>query len=133
MVFVILFRLFGDEFHLLGGLFGGKRGFMLGGSSGDVLFLGFVGLFVLIDMGVEIVHDFFELLMDFDFFVVGGWFTGFGLDKDDGFDGVFLDRLIALSVKELKLFVFFTEKVLSEFVGKRGLGLVLMSVIFFHG
>ncbi len=87
---------------------------------------------MLIDMGIEIVHDFFELFMDFDFFIIGGGFAGFGLDKDDGFDGVFFDGLIALSIKKFELFVFFVEEILSEFMGKRKFRMILMRVDFFH-
>ena len=87
---------------------------------------------MLIDMDIEIVHDFFEFFMDFDFFMVEGGFAGFGLDEDDGFDGVFFDGLIALSIKKFELFVFLREEVLSEFVREGEFRMVLMRVIFFH-
>ena len=57
-----------------------------------------------------------------------------GLDKDDGFDGVFLDGLIALSIKEFELFVvIFFENVFGEFVMERNFGLILVNFGLFHG
>ena len=89
---------------------------------------------MLVDMGIKVVHNFIELLMYFDFFVIWGRFTGFGLDKDDGFDGVFLDGLIALSIKEFELFVvIFFENVFGEFVMERNFGLILVNFGLFHG
>ncbi len=72
---------------------------MLSRCSRVVVFLGFMRLFVLIDMGIEFVHDIFELLINFGFFIVGSGFKGFRLDKYDRFDRVFFDRRIALSIK----------------------------------
>lgn len=87
---------------------------------------------MLIDMCIEIFDDFFELLMNFDFFMVGGCFTGFGLDKDDGFDGVFKGGLIALSIKQFKVFVLIVYEVWSEFMGEGQPLVLLMRVIFVH-
>jgi hypothetical protein len=55
------FMFFGVELRLIGGFFGRKWGFELSGSSGDGFLLGFVGLFMLIDMCIKIVDDFFKL------------------------------------------------------------------------
>ena len=61
-------------------------------------------------MSIEIIHNFLKLLMNFDFFIVGDGFAGFGLDKDDGFNRILLDSIISLPIKEFKLlFGFFLE------------------------
>lgn len=72
---------------------------------------------MLINMSIKIIHDFFELLLYFDFFRIWCQFAVFRFDKNDGFDGIFLDRLISFSIKELKLSIgFFLKYVFCEFM-----------------
>jgi hypothetical protein len=53
---------------------------------------------MLINVGVEIVHDFVKLLFHFNILVLLIWFTDFAFDKDDGLDGIFLGGLIPFAI-----------------------------------
>jgi hypothetical protein len=83
MIGLMRFMFFGVDLRLIGGFFGRKCSFKLSGCSGSAFFLGFVGFSMLIDMCIKIMHNFFKLFVYFDFFIIGGRFASFRLDKDN--------------------------------------------------